>query len=90
MDAAPFPFPNIRSRSGVAAFESKIMFEQIKTFSAREDGAVTVDWVVLTAAIVGLAIASFAAIQQGSTSVGNNVGSYLTDTTVEDIIDLDG
>jgi Flp pilus assembly pilin Flp len=37
---------------------------RIKTFAQDEDGAVTVDWVVLTAAIVGLAIA---------------VGSVLTD-----------
>ena len=29
----------------------------IKTFAADESGAVTVDWVVLTAAVVGLAIA---------------------------------
>ena len=33
------------------------MLNFIKIFAADEDGAVTVDWVVLTAAIVGLAIA---------------------------------
>lgn len=33
------------------------MLNFIKTFAHDEDGAVTVDWVVLTAAIVGLAIA---------------------------------
>ena len=33
------------------------MLNFIKTFRADEDGAVTVDWVVLTAAIVGLGIA---------------------------------
>lgn len=31
----------------------------IKRFSRDEDGAVTVDWVVLTAAIVGLAVVAF-------------------------------
>ena len=30
------------------------LFANIKTFAADESGAVTVDWVVLTAAIVGL------------------------------------
>ncbi|MCK8465515.1 pilus assembly protein, partial [Aliiroseovarius sp. S1339] len=29
------------------------LYNLIKTFQADEDGAVTVDWVVLTAAIVG-------------------------------------
>ena len=33
------------------------MLNFIKTFAADEDGAVTVDWVVLTAAVVGLGIA---------------------------------
>ncbi len=65
------------------------MFDKIENFAASEDGAVTVEWVVLTAAVVGLAIAAFAAIHQGSVSVGNNVGTYLTDTTPEEIMDLD-
>ena len=33
------------------------LFAQIKNFRNDEDGAVTVDWVVLTAAIVGLGLA---------------------------------
>ncbi|WP_299028785.1 hypothetical protein [uncultured Sulfitobacter sp.] len=65
------------------------MIDQIKSFYADENGAVTVDWVVLTAAVCGLAIASFASIQQGSQSVGNKVGEYLTDTDIEDLMDLD-
>ena len=36
-----------------------------KTFRNDEDGAVTVDWVVLTAAIVGLGIAVLTAVQGG-------------------------
>ena len=39
----------------------------MKRFSRDEDGAVTVDWVVLTAAIVGLAVIAFGAIE-GATS----------------------
>lgn len=35
----------------------------IKNFRKDEDGAVTVDWVVLTAAVVGLAIAAYTTIE---------------------------
>ena len=38
----------------------------IKTFCKDEDGAVTVDWVVLTAAVVGLAIAAYSTIERSS------------------------
>lgn len=41
------------------------MFSKLKTFFAKEDGAVTVDWVVLTAAIVGLGIQGVGAVQAG-------------------------
>jgi Flp pilus assembly pilin Flp len=49
-----------------------------KRFSKDEDGAVTVDWVVLTAAIVGLGLIVMAAIRpaiQGlSTSIASEIG----------------
>lgn len=35
------------------------MMNFIKNFRKDEDGAVTVDWVVLTAAVVGLAVAAY-------------------------------
>ncbi|KPQ22073.1 MAG: hypothetical protein HLUCCA24_00585 [Rhodobacteraceae bacterium HLUCCA24] len=38
------------------------MINFIKNFRKDEDGAVTVDWVVLTAAVVGLAIAALTSI----------------------------
>ncbi|MEP1765335.1 MAG: hypothetical protein ABJJ53_01585 [Sulfitobacter sp.] len=66
------------------------MFDYFKSFCSNEDGAITVDWVVLTAAVCGLAIASFASIQQGSKSVGNNVGEYLTDKDVKELAGIDG
>ena len=49
-------------------------------FARDEDGAVTVDWVVLTAAVVALAGVAFGALQTASGGLGNNVGSYLTNT----------
>ncbi len=39
---------------------------KMKRFSRDEDGAVTVDWVVLTAAIVGLAVVAFTSIESGT------------------------
>lgn len=69
------------------------MLDFIKTFYADEDGAVTVDWVVLTAAVVGLGIAGVFAVSKGVDDlagkietglkdgdfVGNTTGSYETD-----------
>ena len=66
------------------------MIDFFKSFHANEDGAVTVDWVVLTAAVCGLALAAFASIQQGSQSVGVNVEEYLTDTDIETVMGLGG
>ena len=39
------------------------MMNFLNTFRKDEDGAVTVDWVVLTAAVVGLAIAAYTTIE---------------------------
>lgn len=64
------------------------MFNHLRSFRSDESGAVTVDWVVLTAAVCGLAIASFASIQQGGKTVTDKVGTYLTDTSVEEIAGL--
>ena len=69
--------------------ERNNMFDQLKSFRSDESGAVTVDWVVLTAAVCGLAIASFAAIQQGSKSVGSNVNEYLVDKDVKELAGID-
>jgi Flp pilus assembly pilin Flp len=60
-----------------------IMFKYIKKLSKDEDGAVTVDWVVLTAAVVGLAGAVVVSIQGGTTSVGTSVSSNLSGTGVD-------
>ena len=41
----------------------------IKAFASDENGAVTVDWVVLTAAVVGLAVAAYGSIQTGTSNL---------------------
>ncbi len=45
------------------------MINFIKNFRKDEDGAVTVDWVVLTAAVVGLAVAAYTTIETNSTTL---------------------
>ncbi|RYG92921.1 hypothetical protein EU803_02105 [Loktanella sp. IMCC34160] len=54
------------------------MLNFIKNFRRDEDGAVTVDWVVLTAAIVGLGIAVLTSVGQGTTALGDRISSQLS------------
>ncbi|MEL6954813.1 MAG: hypothetical protein AAFN09_08805 [Pseudomonadota bacterium] len=49
----------------------------IKNFLAAEDGAVTVDWVVLTAALVGLGLAVLAVVSDGVNTLSNNIADDL-------------
>ncbi|MEM9319414.1 MAG: hypothetical protein AAGA70_10465 [Pseudomonadota bacterium] len=50
-----------------------------KNFILAEDGAVTVDWVVLTAALVGLGLAVLAVVSDGVGSLSNEIAQELTD-----------
>ncbi len=56
------------------------MLNFIKNFRKDEDGAVTVDWVVLTAAVVALGGAAYTSIQTGATTLTGNVGTALNVT----------
>lgn len=47
-----------------------------------ESGAITVDWVILTAMIVGLSIGVTFAIAQGMGVLSSNVETELTETEV--------
>ena len=58
------------------------MLNMIKNFAADESGAVTVDWVVLTAAIVGLGLAVMAVISDSTETLTKKVGSAMDDMTV--------
>jgi len=51
------------------------MSKFINTFLNDEDGAVTVDWVVLTAAIVGLGVAGISSVQTGITGLATEIGT---------------
>jgi Flp pilus assembly pilin Flp len=48
-----------------------------KRFQKDEDGAVTVDWVVLTAAIVGLGLIVMAAIRPAITGLSSSIASEI-------------
>jgi hypothetical protein len=51
-------------------------------FSADESAAVTVDWTVLTAAIVGLGVASVSAVRTGTQQMGASIESSLSAANV--------
>jgi hypothetical protein len=54
----------------------------LRVFSSDESGAVTTDWVVLTAAIVGMGITSVAAVRTGTGSLGAEIETSLSDSSV--------
>ncbi len=54
------------------------MIKFIKNFRKDEDGAVTVDWVVLTAAVVALAGAAYTSIQTGASDLTSSTGSFIS------------
>ncbi|MEW9922212.1 Flp family type IVb pilin [Marimonas sp. MJW-29] len=53
------------------------MMNFIKNFRRDEDGAVTVDWVVLTAAVVGLAVAAYTSIETGASNLTANTSTFM-------------
>lgn len=59
------------------------MLNHIKNFRRDEDGAVTVDWVVLTASIVGLGIAVITTVAAGATDYSTSVGAQLSAQTIK-------
>ncbi len=59
-------------------FNSKVF----GNFARDENGAVTVDWVVLTAALVGLAIAAVSVIAAGAMDTSTGIGAHLEAMTL--------
>ncbi len=53
------------------------MMKFMENFLKDEDGAVTVDWVVLTAAVVGLAVAAYSSIEEGATDLTGKTSTFL-------------
>jgi Flp pilus assembly pilin Flp len=61
--------------------------EMIKTFAKSESGAVTVDWVVLTAAIVGLGLAVMAVVSGGVEDLAGDIDTQLTGMGIDTTFD---
>ena len=55
------------------------MMKFLNKFRKDEDGAVTVDWVVLTAAVVALAGAADTSIETGATNLTESTGTFIAD-----------
>ncbi len=53
------------------------MIKFFKNFRKDEDGAVTVDWVVLTAAVVALAGAAYTSISSGTSTLTGNISTEI-------------
>lgn len=56
--------------------------QKVCTFILEEDGAVTVDWVVLTAAVIGIAMLFIYPVVTSTTSATKKVGQYVGSTKV--------
>ena len=59
------------------------MLEFNNAFWNDEDGAITVDWVVMTAAVVALAGSVILSIQGGNQSVATNIENNISGITVD-------
>ncbi len=51
-------------------------------FATDEDGAVTVDWVVLTAALVFMGISAAFYVSSSAPEVANNISTYMVNIEV--------
>ncbi len=58
------------------------MTNMIKNFVSNESGAVTVDWVVLTAAIVGLGLAVMTVVSGGTETLTGKINTALSSQTI--------
>ncbi len=58
------------------------MWSNLKKFIGCEDGAVTVDWVVLTAAVVALAAGAYTALKTNSDSLAGRTSTYVSERVV--------
>ncbi len=59
------------------------LIKMLRSFKADDSGAVTVDWVVLTAAIVGLGIAVLAVVDDGVSNLSSDISNQLTSQSIK-------
>jgi Flp pilus assembly pilin Flp len=60
----------------------------LQRFIKNDEGAVTVDWVVLTAAVVGLAAVAVVEIRGGNDALSSNTSEYLERQDVQSNPDI--
>lgn len=59
------------------------MRSEIQKFLKSEDGAVTVDWVVLTAAVVGMAVGVMLLFNSGPQNVATNISNEVANIEID-------
>jgi Flp pilus assembly pilin Flp len=65
-------------------------FNSVYSFLAGESGAITVDWVVLTAAIAGLGLAVVGVVSGGLENIATEIGTHLASQEVDTAFDGEG
>lgn len=60
----------------------KALRNHVREFASDESGAVTVDWVVLTAAVVILGVLALNFVRSGVGSAANEIDDYLSAVTI--------
>ncbi len=61
------------------------MFTRLRKFKSDEDGAVTADWVVLTAGVVALGTIAFWALAEPFQKIDDETGTALSNVQVREI-----
>lgn len=54
------------------------MLKSLARFAGNDDGAATVDWVVISAAIVGLGMFVIVAVADGTATLGTTTGTRIS------------
>jgi Flp pilus assembly pilin Flp len=65
-------------RNGLCAEREMVSNRMLVKFRDDDSGAVTVDWVVLTASIVGLVALAMAGLQGNMSSIGQKVENFMS------------
>lgn len=58
------------------------IMKRLRLFAADDCGAVTVDWVVLTAGVVGLVFVAMAGLRGNMTSIGSSIQETLSGVSI--------
>lgn len=62
------------------------MRDYLRRFALMEDGAVTIDWVVLTAALLTLGILIGTSVSNGAETMAQNTGDNLAAAVVPEVV----